>query len=186
MKLGRTDEIRITVTRPITSENSCNVVMILNKDAEQYKKSVNFQTGFADEGIDEFLLDSIETMINSYNIDADKVKESKPRLQLHDSMMEIVTKMSEGNPGAMAFIMDVISADQLDIVYVIMPLDTLGIYGSKLYMLWNDACDRDIEKVKKVIDAWRISELTKEEIHENLNRGRALPFKGLTDYETKK
>ena len=28
------------------------------------------------------------------------------KIDLHDSMMDIVTKMSEGNPGAMAFVMD--------------------------------------------------------------------------------
>lgn len=100
----------------------------------------------------------------------------KARIELTDTPIDIIVKMSEGNPGAMAFMGQALKEPE-NLILIVLPLDTLEVYGSKIYMLWNDACDRDIEKVKRVIERWRTGELTKEEIHTNLNRGRALPFK---------
>lgn len=99
----------------------------------------------------------------------------KARIELTDTPINAIVKMSEGNPGAMSFMAQALKEPE-NLILIILPLDTLEIYGSKIYMLWNDACDRDIKKVKRVIERWRTGELTKEEIHTNLNRGRALPF----------
>ena len=70
------------------------------------------------------------------------------RIQLHDSMMDIVTKMSEGNMGAITCLMEMIKKDDwyagVHGVLMILNFDSMGLYGSKLYMLWNDCCDRDL------------------------------------------
>lgn len=178
MKLGRTDEIRITISRPITEASSYKVVMMLDKDGKQYSKKVSFDSISEGNEIDEILQHTIGMMLSNYD---NELKSSKPRITLYDNTMEIVTKMSDGNPGAINFIMSTIMEDNMNLIEVILPLDTLGIYGSKIYMLWNDACYRDLSKVKKVLEAWRTSKLTKEAIHENLNRGRAIPFEGISD-----
>lgn len=103
------------------------------------------------------------------------------KIQLTDSTMEILYKMSEGNPGAISILTKLLSKETTQelvdsIMNVILPLDTLGVYGSKLYMLWVDACDNNTDKVKKVIELWRTGKLTREEIHENLNQHYAKPF----------
>lgn len=113
------------------------------------------------------------------------------KLQLTDSTMEILDKMSEGNPGALSILTTLLFKETTEelvdsVMHIILPLDTLGVYGSKLYMLWTDACDKNEDKVKKVIELWRISKLTKEEIHENLNQGYAKPFDQVEEFFKKK
>ena len=103
------------------------------------------------------------------------------KIKLTDSTTEVAIKMSEGNPGALTFIMEALTADKMNMLKMILPADTLEIYGSKLYMLWNDACGRDLEKVHEVFDAWRQGKLSKERIHENLNQGYAKPFEELEE-----
>ena len=98
------------------------------------------------------------------------------KIDLHDSMMDIVTKMSEGNPGAMAFVMEVITSVEMGLIKIILPCDTIGLYGSKLYMLWNDCCNRNINEVIRVIEAWRTGKISSREILNNVSQGRGTPF----------
>ena len=58
----------------------------------------------------------------------------------------------------------------------IMLFDSMGIYGSKIYMVWNDCCGRDMKKFKETIQAFREGKFSVEEIQENLSRVRAKPF----------
>jgi len=102
------------------------------------------------------------------------------RLELTDTAKDIVVKMSEGNPGAIQCIM-IMLMEPIGLIRFILPLDTLGIYGSKIYMLWNDSCNRDIAKVNKVLEAWRTGKLSKERIHQNLNQVRATPFEEIEE-----
>ena len=60
----------------------------------------------------------------------------------------------------------------LDILY----FDSLGIYGSKIYMLWNDCCDRDMGKLNETLQYFREGDISEEEIHANLDKVRAEPF----------
>lgn len=111
----------------------------------------------------------------------------KTRIELMDTPMDVIIKMSEGNPGAAVFLMEALKEDRANLIKIILPLDTLEIYGSKIYMLWNDSCSRNVKKVEKVIEAWRTGKLSKERIHQNLNQGRATPFeeieeKKMTEY----
>lgn len=113
------------------------------------------------------------------------------KLQLTDSTIEILDKMSEGNPGAISILTTLLFKETTEelvdsVMHIILPLDTLGVYGSKLYMLWTDACDKNTDKVKKVIELWRTGKLTKEEIHENLNQGYAKPFDQVEEFFKKK
>ena len=56
------------------------------------------------------------------------------------SPMEMIMTMSEGNPGAMKVIMDMMNNPRslLDILL----LDSLDIRGSKIWMLYSDCCNR--------------------------------------------
>jgi len=67
------------------------------------------------------------------------------KLELQDSGQDIILKMGEGNPGAMSCTMDMLSNEK---VHLILILDTLGLYGSNLYMLWSDCCNRDLEELE--------------------------------------
>lgn len=88
---------------------------------------------------------------------------------------EMLTVMSQGNPGAIECMIQWLKSDPMAI-FDILYLDTLGIYGSKIYMLWNDCCGRDLKKLTKTIHYFQSGQISKEEIHENLDRIRAVPF----------
>ena len=103
------------------------------------------------------------------------------KIKLFDNPMSIIEKMSEGNPGAMAFCFEALK-DPADL-HILLMCDTLGLYGPKLYMLWNDCCDRDIAKVRKVIKEWQSGRLSKEEINKNLDGGHGRPFDFLKEGE---
>jgi hypothetical protein len=76
----------------------------------------------------------------------------KTRIQLEDSIQNIIIKMSDGNPGAINTLFEVIKHEE-----IIDPqsafagvgsilLDSFGIYGSSIYILYNDKCKRDIRR----------------------------------------
>lgn len=74
----------------------------------------------------------------------------KNKLKLEDDFLTIFTKMSEGNPGALTALMNVykncptIDPDCLmGGVGPILQLDSIGIYGTNIYILWSDVCGRN-------------------------------------------
>lgn len=110
------------------------------------------------------------------------------KIKLTDSGSDIAFKMSEGNPGALNCIMEVFKAsnlhDGMHGAMLILYCDSLGLYGSELYMLWNDCCDRDIKKFELVLRNWQMGKLSKETILANVRSfGRGKPFGGLVPLE---
>lgn len=105
------------------------------------------------------------------------------KIQLMDSVMDVIVKMSEGNPGAATCLAEIMGKNDwhngTDSLAMILSLDTLGLYGSNLYMIWNDCCDRDLIKLELVIRNWQLGELSDKEIYNNLAQGRGTPFQNL-------
>lgn len=91
------------------------------------------------------------------------------KIKSTDTIESAMIKMSEGNPGALTVLMILIKEDEMNIVKYILALDTLEIYGSNIYILWNDCCDRNISKVKDIIDSWRSCFLSAEAIHKAID-----------------
>ena len=103
--------------------------------------------------------------------DAIRMERIKPNMNLE----QMLTVMAEGNPGALVCMVGLLRSGPtgfMDIMY----LDTLGIYGAKIYMLWNDSCEQNMCKFKQTLWAFRQGKFTREQIHENLMRVRAQPF----------
>ncbi len=94
------------------------------------------------------------------------------------TLQDVLTIMSDGNIGALSFLLEVLNLQDEDrfIKYIEFFNDN-EIYGSKLYMFWNDSCDRNLELVDWTINMLKSNGVSKEIIHRNLDRGRALPFK---------
>lgn len=88
---------------------------------------------------------------------------------------EILMAMSDGNPGALTCMLQMLESDPMAFLDILL-FDTMGIYGSKIYMVWNDCCNRDMRKFKETIQAFREGKFTEEEIQENLARPYAKPF----------
>jgi hypothetical protein len=84
------------------------------------------------------------------------------KIGLTDTMEDVMVKMSEGNPGGLASIMSLVTEAQ-NINPGCMPngfdyilyLDSIGVYGTDIYILWSDQCNRDTEKFMMLLDAAR-------------------------------
>jgi hypothetical protein len=110
------------------------------------------------------------------------------RVKGTDTLFDMVVKMSEGNPGALTFFSEMLSKEDWNTpipgaFLYILNLDDMGVYGSKAYMLWNDCCDRDLNKVELVLRNHQMGELSTEIILENLTQGYGTPFEGLKTLE---
>lgn len=92
------------------------------------------------------------------------------RLQLTDNTMTMITKMCDGNPGAMKVLMEMLSVsnrgidpdDMMGGIGKILHLDTLGIYGTDIYVLHNDICENNMTKTFAVLRAYQLGFLNGE------------------------
>ncbi len=82
------------------------------------------------------------------------------RIQLTDSVMDMLLKMAEGNPGALTAMMTIMDqAERIDPqsampkIMAILSLDTHEIYGSGIYVLFSDKCGKDARKVLMLLRA---------------------------------
>lgn len=105
------------------------------------------------------------------------------KITLADNAMSAVVKMCEGNPGAMTALVEVIKyGEQVDPndfmggLGKILALDTLEIYGTDIYVLWNDICDRNTSKMIAVLRANQLgfisNQILKEACHRQDRIGR--------------
>ena len=84
------------------------------------------------------------------------------KIKLTDSMPEIIYKMSEGNPGAMNALMQILTPNDIDPdnlmggLLAVFLLDSYGIYGSDIYILFNDICNRSLVKTLAVLRACQL------------------------------
>ena len=88
-----------------------------------------------------------------------------------DNIQEMLLDMSEGNPGALTTCFEILretSKNPIKAIPLFLTLDTMELYGSHLYMLWNDCCDRNIKEVIKVIDGFMTGKITKKDINERI------------------
>ena len=107
---------------------------------------------------------------------------SKEKLGLQDSPVDALTKLSEGNPGAANVLMlfvqhnDNIDPDAVGGGFLgTFMFDTLGIYGSRIWMLYKDVCNQDIVEVMVVLRGWQLGYLSKDVLdHAIDNRGQGL------------
>jgi hypothetical protein len=68
----------------------------------------------------------------------------RKKIELNDTMLDIVTKMAEGNPGALSVLVEIIKRN--DIIDNILSLDDMNIRGCQIWVGYKDYCNKDIEK----------------------------------------
>lgn len=119
------------------------------------------------------------------------------RIRSHMSIQDVVVAMSEGNPGAIVTCMQIIQlGEKIDPksfaggLGALLMLDTLHIYGSRLYMLWNDVCGRDVAKTLAVLRAYQLGQLagvTEEALNHAIdNRGQGIDLEKVGKAVTKR
>lgn len=100
------------------------------------------------------------------------------RIKLSDNTMDIVIKMSEGNPGAISVLYKLLQpkTNLIDPDTVmgrlgnILSLDTLGIYGADIDVLMNDICGNDMVKFITVIRSPQLGFLKEEVLRDACSR----------------
>jgi hypothetical protein len=98
------------------------------------------------------------------------------RIQLTDSMLDTVVKMCEGNPGALTVLMEcfkrgaeIDSDSALGGLGSVLGLDTLGIYGPRIWMFYKDVCKQDIRVMLAVLRANQLGFLSDAELNDAID-----------------
>ena len=82
-------------------------------------------------------------------------------------------QFAAGNPGALNFIMEAYALNALHAENGFMKMLSIGVTGDKLYMLWNDCCDRDTALAVAAMNVFAEDEILR---HINYEGGRGIPF----------
>ena len=100
------------------------------------------------------------------------------KIKLTDTTADALYKISEGNPGALTVCVELLTkAPQIDPEALgglgyLLDLDSLKLYGSRIWCLYKDVCGEDLTKTCAVLRAWQLGYLAKAEIdHAIDNRG---------------
>ena len=95
------------------------------------------------------------------------------RIKMNDSAIAIIMKMGEGNPGALNALMELMKNEPTvdpqsfwSGVGTMLALDTLGIYGSSIYILFSDKCKKDVRKMIMLLRAHNLGYITAELIQQ--------------------
>ena len=94
-----------------------------------------------------------------------------PRLKLEMSVMDIVAAFSEGNPGALRVVMELLThtkyidtQDAFQGLGAIMGLDNLDCYGSKIWVFYKDVCEEDLSMMLVLLRAVQLGMLSESEL----------------------
>lgn len=104
------------------------------------------------------------------------------KLVAKDTMMDVMMKMSEGNPGGLKVCMDILEKGEiidpevtLGGLGLILMLDSYEIYGSEIWMLYKDVCDESIGRTIAVIRACQLGFINTQDLHYAIhNRGKGI------------
>lgn len=107
------------------------------------------------------------------------------RIKLTDTGLSAAMKMSGGNPGAMTVIMRCLrDAEAIDPdsfmggMGVILALDTHGIYGADIWMLYKDVCAEDLRVMCALLRAVQLGFLPEPQLNaaiQNYGEGLDIP-----------
>lgn len=79
-------------------------------------------------------------------------------IKASDTMMDVMVKMSEGNPGALTVLMQLWLREHGP--ELVLDLDDMGVRGSSIWVGYKDYCEEDLERFALCI-TMRDSEMMK-------------------------
>ena len=83
--------------------------------------------------------------------------------------MMVTFDICAGNPGALQFLMQAYDMDMFKAEQGFQRMQRAGITGARLYMLWNDCCDRDVEQALVNMECMSMEEIGRERFCNNVN-----------------
>lgn len=98
------------------------------------------------------------------------------RIHFEMSMVEAVSALSEGNPGAVMVLMEMLSKGaQIDPdaalggVSALFFLDSLGIYGPRIWVLYKDVCNQKISRTIALLRAHQLGHLGEQPLMQTID-----------------
>lgn len=98
------------------------------------------------------------------------------RITLTDDAISTMMKMTDGNPGALAVCMQITKQGEaidpdafMGGLGTILWMDTLKIYGPKIWMLYKDVCGEDLVKMLGILRAVQLGFLGEGKLHAAIN-----------------
>lgn len=102
----------------------------------------------------------------------------KTRIDMHDTGIDVVVKLADGNPGAvsavMAMTLKTLSVDPDSAFGPFAPsiaLDAHGIYGPRIWMLFKDVCNGDVVKCLALLRAVQLGILSDDKLDHAIDHG---------------
>lgn len=92
------------------------------------------------------------------------------RITMNDSTLEVITKLSQGNPGAVTVLCQwlengaKIDPDACHPLIQMCSLDDMDIVGPKIWMLYKDVCNHDLRVMLGVLRAHQLGFLSTERL----------------------
>jgi len=109
----------------------------------------------------------------------------KQRIEMTDTEIDAFIKMAEGNPGAATVLTDLLNKGGIidpqlfaGGLGAILLLDTFGIYGSQIWMLYKDVCKGNLKCTMAVLRACQLGHISTQDIFAAIdNRGAGIDVK---------
>lgn len=95
------------------------------------------------------------------------------KIKLEDSIQDVLFKMSDGNPGAISCMIGMLKVhDAIDPdavtggIGAILLLDTYEIYGTDIYILFSDKCNKDMRQMLMLMRATQLGLFSSNKLKE--------------------
>lgn len=89
---------------------------------------------------------------------------------------EVIWYLAQGNPGCIAFLNELAEYTGQYFAKYANILKAKRLTGSRAYMIWNDACDRNIEKTVELLRDIGTGRLSMRVVDNHIATGRCFPF----------
>lgn len=103
-----------------------------------------------------------------------KVIPHKDRIQLGHSSLDTLHELSEGNPGALTVCMQLLQSKHdpdnfLGGLGNLLSMDTNGVYGSNIWILFKDCCGQQILNMVTVFRAVQLGIISEKEMWDHID-----------------
>ena len=71
---------------------------------------------------------------------------------LNCTVTDIIADLSEGNPGVMRVLVEILQDEKPGGIFRLLNFDTKRLYGSRIWELFSDVCGKDIQRFKYHVD----------------------------------
>lgn len=112
---------------------------------------------------------------------------SKERITLGDTTLSAMARLAEGNPGGLTVCIRLVQyGPQLDPDNVmgglgmLLSLDTLGIYGSHIWILYKDICGESLLRTAAILRGCQLGIIRKEDVHAAIQQAEGRRVQSLT------